>query len=109
MSGPTGIGPGGEAMGVGARASIDVVVRAPSFVDVNRLEVIVDGLTTETIPITAADADPLDGTIRLRATLEVDVAAAGSFVILHAAGDETPDLAYGDRPFAVTNPMFLRR
>ncbi len=109
VSGPMAIGPGGEATGVGPRASLDVVVRAPSFIDVNRLEVLVDGLTTETIPITAADADPLDGTIRLRATLEVDVAAMGSFVILHAAGDEAPDLAYGDRPFAVTNPLFLRR
>ena len=109
ISGPMGIGPGGEASGVGPSASIDVVVRAASFVDVDRLEVFVDGVTSELIPISAADADPGDPTVRLRATLEVDVAAAGSFVVLHAAGSEEPDIRYGGLPFAVTNPLFLRR
>ena len=109
VSGPSGIGPGGEAMGVGDRASIDVVVRAASFVSVDRLEVFVDGVTTELIPITAADADPADPSVRLRATLEVNVAVGGSFVVLYAAGSEEPDIAYGGLPFAVTNPLFLRR
>lgn len=109
VSGPTGIAPGGEATGVGARPSIDVVVRAASFISVDQLEVFVDGMTTELIPILPADTDPADTTVRLRATLQVDVAAGGSFVVLHASGNTEPDIAYGGLPFAVTNPMFLRR
>lgn len=108
VTGPMGIVPGGEATGVGAVASIDVVVRAASFISVDRLEVFVDGVTTELIPILPSDAEP--GTaVRLRATLEVNVAPGGSFVVLHAAGSEEPDITYGRLPFAVTNPLFLRR
>lgn len=109
LAGPSGIGPGETATGVGARASIDVVVRAASFVDVDRLEVFVDGAVSETIPIAEADRDPSDPTIRLRATLEVDVAPGGSFVVLHASGTDEPDIVYGGRPFAVSNPLFLAR
>jgi len=76
---------------------------------VDRLEVFVDGTVAETIPITEADRDPTDPSIRLRATLEVDVAAAGSFVVLHASGTDEPDIQYGGRPFAVSNPLFLTR
>lgn len=109
ITGPSGIGPGQSASGVGARASIEVTVRAASFVDVDRLEVFVDGTVAETIPITEADRDPTDPSIRLSATLEVDVAAAGSFVVLHASGTDEPDIQYGGRPFAVSNPLFLTR
>lgn len=109
ITGPNGIGPGGEASGVGSRASIDVVVRAASFLDVDRLEVFVDGTLAETIAIRAEDADPIDPTIRLRARIEVEVAASGSFVVLHASGTDEPDIAYGGRPFAASNPLFLRR
>jgi hypothetical protein len=101
--GPMGILPGGSATGVGARASIDVTLRAASFVDVDQLEVIVNGVTTETIPI-ADSADPL----RFMETIEVDVPATGAWVVLHASAATEPDIAYGGRPFAVTNPMFLQ-
>jgi hypothetical protein len=109
VSGPGGIGPGESASGVGGRVSIDVVVRAASFIDVDRLEVIVDGETTELIPILPTDADPADPAIRLRASVEVDVGPSRSFVVLHASGSDEPDIAYGGRPFAVTNPIFLSR
>ncbi len=108
VTGPDGARPGDEVSGAGMRASLDVVVRAAPWVDVTRLEVIVDGVTTETMPITAADADPLDPTIRAHATIEADVQAGGSFVILHAAGDQPVD-SVGDLPYAVSNPIFLSR
>jgi hypothetical protein len=101
--GPMGIVPGGMATGVGARASIDVTLRAASFVDVDQLEVIVNGVTTETIPV----ADGIDP-VRFMETIEVDVPATGAYVVLHASAATEPDIAYGGRPFAVTNPMFLR-
>ena len=102
--GPSGIIPGGTATGVGARASIAVTLRAPSFIDVDQLEVIVNGTTTEIIPI----ADATDA-IRFNDTIEVDVPASGAWVVLHASASTEPDVAYGGRPFAVSNPMFLRR
>lgn len=108
VTGPDGATPGEEASGAGATAAFEVVVRAASWIDVDRLEVIVDGVTTETIPITIDDADPLEPTIRARIPVEADVAAGGSFVVFHAAGDEPFDTS-GHRPFAVSNPIFLAR
>jgi len=40
--------------------------------------------------------------------VEVDVAAGGSWVVFHAAGDAPFD-AQGSRPFAVSNPIWMRR
>ncbi len=108
VTGPEGVGPGQEATGVGARTSIDVEVRAAPWVDVQRLELFVDGASVETVPITEADTDPLDATVRLRATLEVDVSPTRSWVVVHVAGDERLEVS-GHRPFAVSNPIFLRR
>ncbi|HJL16511.1 MAG TPA: CehA/McbA family metallohydrolase, partial [Sandaracinaceae bacterium LLY-WYZ-13_1] len=106
--GPEGASFGDEARGVGEVATFDVVVRAAEWVDVNRLEVIVDGVTTETIALRPDDVDPLEPTVRARATVEVEVAPEGSFVVFHAAGDERLAVG-GGRPFAVGNPIFLRR
>jgi hypothetical protein len=108
VRGPGGVGPGQEASGVGERAPIEVEVRAAPWVDVQRMELIVDGVTVETIPVLEGDADPLNPTVRIRAMLEVDVAATRSWVVVHVAGDEPID-ASGHRPFAVSNPVFLRR
>jgi hypothetical protein len=107
--GPSTTRPGQRASGAGMRAQIHVTVSAASFVDVDALEVIVDGATVETIPI-SVPTDPTDP-VRFDDVVEVDVAAgaAGSYVVLHAYGDTPPDIAYGDQPFAVSNPIFLTR
>ncbi|AKF07569.1 PHP domain protein [Sandaracinus amylolyticus] len=103
-----GVGPGGEVTSAGARTAIDVVVRAATWIDVDSLEVIVDGVTTETIPITPP-ADRTD-TVVLDETIEVDVAAAGSWVVIVAAGDEELEPVHPGRlPFAMSNPIFLTR
>jgi hypothetical protein len=107
VMGPGSTRPGHTASGVGMRTQIHVTVSAASFVDVDALEVIVDGTSTETLPI-PAPIDPTDP-VRFDDVVEVDVAAAGSFVVLHAYGNTTPNIAYGDQPFAVSNPIFLTR
>lgn len=107
VTGPGGVRPGASATGVGMRTQLHVVVRAPSFVDVDQLEVIVDGTTTETIPI-SPPVDPLEA-LRFEQDVDVDVAASGSWVVIHASGTDTPDIAYGGQPFGVTNPIFLSR
>jgi hypothetical protein len=111
IAGPGGVQPGGEATSTGAVASFRVVVRAAPWVDVDRLEVFVDGAPSEMITIDATDTDPLDATSRLDTSMspiEVDVAAAGSWVVFHASGDDPVD-SNGNRPFAVSNPIFLSR
>lgn len=107
VMGPSSTRPGSTASGVGMRAQIHVTVSAASFLDVDSLEVIVDGTTTETLPI-PAQTDPTDP-VRFDDVVEVDVAAAGSFVVLHASGHDAPNFAYGQQPFAVSNPIFLTR
>jgi len=112
VTGPGGAHPGGEARGVGATATLSVVVQAASWVDVRRLIVVVDGVETETIPIDASTSDPANPVVRLRADVTAAVSAAptGSYVILVAEGDdELAPVHPGRVPFAVSNPMFLFR
>lgn len=111
VAGPGGAGPGDPADGVGEIAAFDVVVQAASWIDgVDTLEVIVDGETTETIPIREADRDPTDPVVRLAATVEVPVAPGGSWVVFHASSSaDLAPLHPGRAPFAVSNPVFLSR
>jgi len=110
VRGPGAVGPGQEAMGVGAMAQLDIVVRAASWVPVARLEVIVDGRTLETRTIDASMRDPMNPTVRLRGTAMVPVAAAGSYAIVAVHGDaDLAPVQPGDRAFAASNPIFLRR
>lgn len=102
-------GPGDDATGLGATAMVHIRVQAASWVDVDAFDIVVDGaiVTTE---ITAADADLDNPTIRYEADLEVDVAEAGTYVIVAAYGDGTLDpVQRGRTPFGVTNPIFLAR
>ena len=98
-----GVGPGETATGVGATASAQVRVQAASWVDVDRLEVIVDGETVDVITIPAGP-----GPVRFEDTVSVPVAAGGSWVTFAAAGDAPLEPVHPGRlPFAHTNPIWL--
>ncbi|HSO38208.1 MAG TPA: CehA/McbA family metallohydrolase [Labilithrix sp.] len=109
VEGPGGIGPGGTA----AAGAYKITVACPSWLTASSLEVIVDGLTTETRPLTAL-AGPGPGK---RYEVTVNVSAAQSkprhWVVFHAKGAGTgPDgdlapLHPGRKPFAVSNPIFF--
>jgi hypothetical protein len=107
---PGGKGPGEDATGVGASASVRVTVQAPTWVSAERLEVIVDGTTVQTVTLDASTRDPGNPVVRFRRDIEVPVAAAGSWVVFaaHSAQELTP-VHPGRRAFGVTNPIFLRR
>jgi len=105
--------PGGEVMGAGAMASVRVTVQAPPWVRPERLEVIVDGVSTQMIPIPATGGpDMANPSVRLRQDVMVPVGtgARGSYAIFvaHGAGDLAP-VYPGRKPFGVTNPIFFRR
>jgi hypothetical protein len=103
--GPGGIGPGGTA----TAGEYQVTVRSPSWIEASTLEVIVDGATTQMIDLTAASA----GAGKL---YEAKVSVTGTasrprhWVVFHARGPAGKDLAPlhpGDRPFAVSNPIWF--
>jgi hypothetical protein len=105
VEGPGGIGPGGTA----AKGAYKVTVASPSWLAASSLEVIVDGLTTETRPLTALPG-PGPGK---RYEVTIDVKAAQSkprhWVVFHAkgAGADLSPLHPGRMPFAVSNPIFF--
>jgi hypothetical protein len=93
---------------VGATTEVNVTVQAASWIDVDFLEVVVDGVVTETIEILPGDADPGNPIIRFSAPLQIDVAAAGSYVIIAAYGDEAMEPVHPGRiPFGTSNPIFV--
>ncbi len=103
-------GPGDTATGLGPRTNVHVRVQAASWVDVDALEVVVDGVTVDTIAILPGDADPTNPVVRFDQDVTVDVASAGSYVLVAAYGDSTLEPVHRGRiPFGVANPIFLRR
>ncbi|MBA3391998.1 MAG: CehA/McbA family metallohydrolase [Deltaproteobacteria bacterium] len=102
-------GPGDTTTGAGNPMTVAVVVRAATWIDVDAIEVVVDGVTVDTIPIMDADADPTDPTIRWRGDIPVQVVATGGFVVVAAYGDGALEPVHpGRKPFGVTNPIFVR-
>jgi hypothetical protein len=101
------VGPGGDATGLGDTAQVEITVQAPSWVDVDAIEIVVDGETLETIA--AADFVPGIGAVRHQATHAVPVSANGSYVIVAAYGDEPLLIHPGYIPFGVANPIYLSR
>ena len=93
-------------MGIGAMATIDVRVQAPSWVRLTELETIVDGASMGRVPIPAATGMSAD---RLRHTARVPVAPTGSWVLFVAHGQELTPMYPSREAFGVTNPIFLRR
>ena len=102
VTGRDGARPGDDVSGADAMEMLTVRVQAPSWVDVDVLEVWVDGEMTSSTPVMAGD-----GVDRGTYELMVPVSAAGSFAIVHAKGDLPLDPVYfGHQPFAVSMPIF---
>jgi hypothetical protein len=101
-------GPGDTVTGAGSPMNVDVTVQAATWIDVDAIEVIVDGVTVDTIPIMPGDADPQNPVIRWRGQIPVQAQATGGFVIIAAYGDsELQPVHRGRIPFGVSNPIFV--
>jgi len=101
-------GPGESVTGAGSPMTVEVIVRAATWIDVDELELIVDGNREDLIPILPGDADPTDPTIRFSKSLPIQSAATGGFVIVAAYGDANLEPVHpGRKPFGVTNPIFV--
>ena len=103
-----GAGPGDTTTGAGNPLEAEVTVRAATWVDVDAIDVVVDGTTVDTIPIMPGDADPTDPAVRWRGTVPVQTRASGGFVVVAAYGDQPLEPVHPGRlPFGVTNPIFV--
>ena len=101
-------GPGDTTTGAGSPMTVDVTVQAATWIDVDALEVVVDGETVDTIPILPGDADPTNPVIRWQGAIPIQARATGGFVIIAAYGDRRLDPVHPGRlPFGVTNPIFV--
>ncbi len=94
----------------GTMAMVHVHVEAATWVDVDAIDVVVDGQTVHTIAILPSDADPAHPATRFDQDILVDVRSAGSYVIVAAYGNSPLEPVHRGRiPFGVTNPIFLAR
>jgi hypothetical protein len=101
-------GPGDSVTGAGSPMMVDVTIQAATWVDVDAIDVVVDGSVVDTIPIMPGDADALKPAIRFHKQLPVQVQATGGFVVIAAYGDKALDPIHPGRiPFGVTNPIFV--
>jgi len=101
-------GPGDDATGLGATAQVHVRVQAASWVDVDAIDVVVDGAIVRTIDILPEDASPANPVIRYEADIAIDVSGANGYVIVAAYGDSSLEPVHPGRiPFGVTNPIFV--
>jgi hypothetical protein len=102
---PGGVGPGGMA----TKGTYTITVQSPGWLSASSLEVIVDGITTETKALTAT-AGPGPGK-KYEATVDVSPTQSKPrhWVVFHAkaaTGDLAP-LHPGRKAFAVSNPIFF--
>lgn len=101
--------PGDTASGLGSSANVHITVRAASWVDVDQIEIVVDGRTFDTIDI-AMDCTQ-NGVIRCDLpAYPVPVAAANGYVVVAAYGNATMEpVMRGRIPFGATNAIYLER
>ena len=99
-------GPGETVSGAGSQMMLDVTVQAATWVDVDALDIVVDGNVVDTIPIMPGDA--VTPVIRYQKQVPVTVQASGGFVVVAAYGNATLEPVHPGRiPFGVTNPIFV--
>ncbi len=99
-----GAGPGEDATG----SEIDIEVQAARWIDIDTLEVVVDGEVVHSIALGEEHEDSENPVIRYSGLLEISPAAGGSYVIVAASGASTLEPVHPGRdPFGVTNPIFV--
>ena len=107
VAGPAGERPGETAAAPGGAATFTVTVEAPSWINADTLETIVNGETVKIEPLLPLGAGPGKRFVN-QVQVSVDAARPRSWVVFHASGGaDLAPLHPGSRPFAVSNPVFL--
>ncbi len=102
------IGPGGDATGLGTTTDVHIRVQAASWVDVDSIDLVVDGVIT-TIPIVPGDANIGDPAIRFEKDVSISVSTdPNAYVVVAAYGNADLEPVHPGRiAFGVSNPIFL--
>jgi hypothetical protein len=87
------------------RLRLNVEVRAPSWVRVNTLQVIVNGKVVQEVPLPQPENAPLNFKRALALSLPEDA----RWLILLVKGDRFTALYPGTAPLSFTNPLYFRR
>jgi hypothetical protein len=108
-------GPGGEHPGqdvtvdANGEAVITVTVESPGWILGETLETIVNGKTISTEPLLPIGAGPSHKFMN-QVTVKLDPDAQHNWVVFHAKGEgDLSPIHPGRRPFAVSNPVFLKK
>ncbi len=108
VAGPNGERPGQTVLAPGNTATLTVTVQAPSWVDAQTLEIIVNGETVATEPLEPLGTGPGKRFVN-EVQVTLDPARDESWVVFHARGDtDLAPLHPGRAAFAVSNPVFLK-
>jgi len=104
---------GGATMGdvasaPGGDADLDIVVQAAEWIGLDRMRIFVNGLEVLTVVLDETTRDPLDPVVRFRSSVPVSTGGGDGWAVVEVEGDARMDpVSEGDRPWAVTNPIFL--
>jgi hypothetical protein len=111
------VGPGGEVSGPfpacsegmgGQCATLHVRLQAADWVDVDSLEIFVDGESVALFEESLGEFDPGPGPAdRHVGTIEVPVTASSRFIVVASHADENLMIHAGRQPFGVINPIYL--
>jgi len=101
----SGAGPGDTISGAGDH-SFTVTVQSPSWLDVDTLEVFVNGETVGEQALTPAASGTAQRFVD-EVTVTFDGSVAQSWVMFHAKGGDLSPLHPGRQAFAVSNPIFV--
>ena len=102
-----GKGPG-ETVSGATSETFSVTVQSPSWLDATDLEVIVNGVTQETVPLTTATSSTSGKKWENQVTVNIDPSKPRSWVVFHAKSNvDLAPLHPGRNPFAVSNPIFF--
>ncbi len=103
-----GVGHGGVASGLGATTNLNIKVQAASWVDVDSIDVVVDGIIS-TIDILPGDANMVNPAIRFEKDVVISVSQDPSaYVIVAVYGSDALEPVHPGRiAFGVSNPIFL--
>lgn len=107
VAGPNGEGPGGTVKATGGTATFTITIEAPSYLNADTLETIVNGKTVSTEPLLPLGGGPSKKFVN-QVTVNLDASRPRNWVLFHAKGEgDLSPLHPGKRPFAASNPIFL--
>jgi hypothetical protein len=93
----------GDLLTTGGEFDLDVVLSAPSWMDVDVLEIIVNGQIVQTVPVEGTGVVRFDDGIRVTVPTGAD-----GWIAAAARGDSRHGVWVSSRPsFALTNPILL--